>query len=125
HVGRQALDAIELVGHARLHCDIGSRPVYGGVVRFARDRRLLAHFNAQNLSETLTAVSRQRLVRVQGRLIVINADSRRAGGSLSIRYLLSPACGERDRVRGLCFFAPTDRASSTLTTNSPESGLNF
>src|SRR5437868_9772003 len=36
----------------------------------------------------------------------------------------SPAGGERDRVRGLCFFAPTDRASSTLTTNSPESGLN-
>src|SRR3954453_22603654 len=40
-------------------------------------------------------------------------------------WMQSPAGGERDRVRGLCLFAPADRASSTLTTNSPESGLNF
>src|SRR5947207_14302148 len=40
-------------------------------------------------------------------------------------WMQSPAGGERDRVRGLCFFAPADRVSSTLTTNSPDSGLNF
>src|SRR5207253_2602917 len=55
-VGRQALDAVELVRHARLRC-VGRRPVYGRQARLARDRRPAARSNTQNLSEKLAALA--------------------------------------------------------------------